>query len=202
MLDTFTLRVAFGLVAACVLVLFYFATYRTTRSAYSGWWCVSLGCFVTGAMLYLCNGTPVQVVANPLGNTIGVLGAAGVWAAARSLSGRSVPWRRAAAGAGGRAGALRARGPRARRVVGWGGVPAGDGGARGLLLLGACTACCASAGPTPSPGRRRSTSPSPRCAWPRARSVPSTCCAPWSSWRSAPTTRSSWSASARSRPPC
>lgn len=93
MLDTFTLRVAFGLVAACVLVLFYFATYRTTRSAYSGWWCVSLGCFVTGAMLYLCNGTPVQVVANPLGNTIGVLGAAGVWAAARSLSGRSVPWR-------------------------------------------------------------------------------------------------------------
>lgn len=91
MLDTFTLRVAFGLVAACVLVLFYFATYKTTRSAYSGWWCVSLACFVVGASLYLCNGTPVQVVANPLGNTVGVLGAAGVWAAARSLSGRTVP---------------------------------------------------------------------------------------------------------------
>ncbi len=93
MLDTFTLRVAFGLVATCVLVLFYFATYRTTRSAYSGWWCVSLACFVTGALLYLCNGTPVQVVANPLGNTVGVLGAAGVWAAARSLSGATVPLR-------------------------------------------------------------------------------------------------------------
>lgn len=90
MLDTFTLRVAFGLVATCVLVLFYFATYRNTRSAYSGWWCFSLACFVVGASLYLGNGTPVQVVANPLGNTIGVLGAGGVWAAARSLSDRPV----------------------------------------------------------------------------------------------------------------
>ncbi|KRC46314.1 MULTISPECIES: GGDEF domain-containing protein [unclassified Nocardioides] len=91
MLDTFTLRVAFGLIAACVLVLFYAATYRPTRSAYSGWWCVSLACFVTGALLYLCNGTPLQVVANPMGNTAGVLGAGGVWAAARSLRGRAVP---------------------------------------------------------------------------------------------------------------
>lgn len=91
MLDTFTLRVAFGVVAACVLVLFYVATYRTTRSGYSGWWCFSLACFVGGALLYLFNGTALQVVANPLGNTVGVLGSGGVWAAAGSLRGRPVP---------------------------------------------------------------------------------------------------------------
>ncbi|HWJ10572.1 MAG TPA: GGDEF domain-containing protein [Nocardioides sp.] len=93
MLDTVTLRVAFGLVAACVLVLFYGATYRSTRSAYSGWWCVSLGMFITSATLFVLNGTPAQVVANPLGNATGVLGAGCVWAGARSLSGRGVaPW--------------------------------------------------------------------------------------------------------------
>lgn len=86
-----TLRVAFGLVAACVLVLFWGATYRSTRSAYSGWWCVSLGLFITSASLFVLNATPVQVVANPLGNATGVLGAGCVWAGARSLRGRRVP---------------------------------------------------------------------------------------------------------------
>ncbi|WP_436699474.1 diguanylate cyclase [Nocardioides sp. BYT-33-1] len=85
MLDTVTLRVAFGLVAICVLVLFYGVTYRSTRSSYSGWWCASLAFFVVSALLFLCNGTPAQVVANPLGNTTGVLGAACVWAGGRSL---------------------------------------------------------------------------------------------------------------------
>jgi PleD family two-component response regulator len=33
-LDTVTLRVAFGLMALSVLVLFYAATYRSTRSAF------------------------------------------------------------------------------------------------------------------------------------------------------------------------
>lgn len=90
MLDTLTLRVAFGLVAVCVLALFYGVTYRSTRSAYSGWWCASLASFVVSASLFLFNGTPVQVVANPLGNTAGVLGAACVWAGARSLRERRV----------------------------------------------------------------------------------------------------------------
>lgn len=90
MLDTLTLRVAFGLVAACVLALFYGVTYRSTRSAYSGWWCASLACFIVSALLFLANGTPVQVVANPLGNATGVLGAACVWAGARSLRERRV----------------------------------------------------------------------------------------------------------------
>lgn len=91
MLDTLTLRVAFGLVAVCVLVLFWGATYRSTRSAYSGWWCVSLGLFIASALLFVLNGTPVQAVANPLGNATGVLGAACVWAGARSLRGGGVP---------------------------------------------------------------------------------------------------------------
>lgn len=91
MLDTVTLRVAFGVVALCVLVLFYGGTYRTTRSAYSGWWCVSLALFITSAVLFLLNGTALQVVANPMGNTVAVTAAAGVWAGARSLRGRAVP---------------------------------------------------------------------------------------------------------------
>lgn len=90
MLDIATLRVTFGLVALCVLVLFYGVTYRSTRSAYSAWWCASLGCFVLSAALFLFNDTPAQAVANPLGNMAGVLGSACVWAGARSLRGRPV----------------------------------------------------------------------------------------------------------------
>lgn len=88
--DTVTLRVAFGLVAVCVLALFYGVTYRSTRSAYSAWWCLSLACFIVSALLFVFNGTAAQVVANPLGNTMGVLGACCVWAGARSLRGRVV----------------------------------------------------------------------------------------------------------------
>lgn len=85
-----TLRIAFGLVAACVLALFYGVTYRSTRSAYSGWWCLSLACFIVSAGLFVLNGTSLQAVANPLGNAMGALGAGCVWAGARSLRGR--PW--------------------------------------------------------------------------------------------------------------
>jgi diguanylate cyclase (GGDEF)-like protein len=87
-LDTVTLRVAFGLIALCVLVLFYAGTYRSTRSAFSGWWVLSLLCFLLSAGLFLLNGTPLQGVANPLGNTFGVAGAGCVWAAASSLEER------------------------------------------------------------------------------------------------------------------
>ncbi|MDQ6522107.1 GGDEF domain-containing protein [Nocardioides sp. LHD-245] len=90
MLDTVTLRVAFGVVAICVLALFYGATYRSTRSSYSGWWCASLAFFIVSALLFLFNGSPAQVVANPLGNTTGALGAACVWAGGRSLRERRV----------------------------------------------------------------------------------------------------------------
>jgi diguanylate cyclase (GGDEF)-like protein len=92
MLDTASLRVAFAVVALTMLVLFYFVTYRSTRSAYSAWWCAALGGFVCGASLYLFNGTVHQVWANPLGNTVVVLGAGTVWAGARSLWTASPPW--------------------------------------------------------------------------------------------------------------
>lgn len=90
MLDTATLRVAFGIVALAVLLLFYVATYRPTHSAYSGWWCVSLSLFVVGASLYLLDGTPGQVVANPTGNALTVAGSAAVWAGTRALAGLPV----------------------------------------------------------------------------------------------------------------
>lgn len=92
-LDTFTLRVVFGLVAACVLVLFYAVTYRSTRSAFSGWWCVSLGLFVVAIVCFLGLRTPLQAVVLPLGEAVGVLGTGCTWAAARSLRGRGPAWR-------------------------------------------------------------------------------------------------------------
>jgi len=91
MLDTVSLRVAFGLIALCVLVLFYAVTYRSTRSAFSGWWVLSLACYLGSGILYLLDGTPAQVVANPTANGLGVLGSALVWEATASLAGRRLP---------------------------------------------------------------------------------------------------------------
>jgi diguanylate cyclase (GGDEF)-like protein len=92
MLDTPSLRVAFGVVAFTMLALFYLVSYRTTRSAYSAWWCAALGLFVFGATGYLFNGTIHQVWANPLANVLVVTGAGCVWAGARSLWTDSPPW--------------------------------------------------------------------------------------------------------------
>lgn len=86
MLDTVTLRITFSLVAFCVLILFYAGTYRGTRSAFSGWWVLSLLLYLVSAVLFLFNDSPVQVVANPLANTAAVLGSACVYAAGRSLN--------------------------------------------------------------------------------------------------------------------
>ena len=98
MLDTPSLRVAFGVVALTMLALFYFVTYRSTRSAYSAWWCASLALFVPGASLYLFNGTVNQVWANPLANVMVVAGAGCVWAGARSLRTASPTWWQVGAG--------------------------------------------------------------------------------------------------------
>lgn len=84
-LDTATLRVAFALMALVMGALFYFSAYRSTRSAYSAWWCVALLLFLAGSACFLLDGTPHQVWANPLGNVLLVSGVASVWAAARSL---------------------------------------------------------------------------------------------------------------------
>lgn len=85
MLDTATLRVALALVDLTLLMLFYFITYRRTRSAYSGWWCMALLLFLAGNAAYLLDGTVHQVWANPSGNVLLVSGAASIWAGARSL---------------------------------------------------------------------------------------------------------------------
>src|SRR6478609_10001586 len=85
MLDTSTLRVALAVVTLTLLCLFYFITYRRTRSPFSGWWCSALLLFLTGSASYLLDGTVHQVWANPLGNTLLVGGAGAMWAGARSL---------------------------------------------------------------------------------------------------------------------
>ena len=88
-LDTATLRIAFGLMALVLVFLFYFSAYRVTRSPYSGWWCLALLFFLAGSACFLLDGTAHQVWANPLGNVLLVHGGVAVWAGARSL--RTVP---------------------------------------------------------------------------------------------------------------
>jgi diguanylate cyclase (GGDEF)-like protein len=92
MLDSASLRVAFGVIALTLLVLFYLVTFRHTRSAYSAWWCAALGLFLFGSTAFLLDGTSQQVWANPLGNTMLVAGTASVWSAARSLRTRRPQW--------------------------------------------------------------------------------------------------------------
>jgi diguanylate cyclase (GGDEF)-like protein len=91
-LDTATLRIAFGVMALVLGLLFYFSSYRTTRSPYSGWWCLALVFFLGGSAAFLLNGTPHQWWANTLGNVLLVHGGVAVWAGARSL--REVPPKR------------------------------------------------------------------------------------------------------------
>ena len=85
MLDTATLRVALALVDLTLLMLFYFITFRRTRSPYSGWWCMALLLFLVGNAAYLLDGTVHQGWANPAGNVLLVAGAASIWAGGRSL---------------------------------------------------------------------------------------------------------------------
>jgi len=83
-LDTLSLRVVLGVVTV-ILCLLFFASFRQTRSPYSGWWCLSLVAFLAGNVAYLLTGTPHQVWADPLGNALVVFGAFSIWAGARSL---------------------------------------------------------------------------------------------------------------------
>lgn len=90
-LDETTLRVTFGTVILGLAALFYFAAYRPTRSPYSGWWCLALLFFLLGSSLYLLDGTPHQIWANPVGNALLVQGGVAVWAGARSLRTEKFP---------------------------------------------------------------------------------------------------------------
>ena len=92
MLDSLTLRVAFGVITFTLFLLFAFVTFRTTRSAFSFWWCVALVLFMAGSVAYLQDGTANQIWGNPLGNGVVVAGAASVWMASRSLRVRPTPW--------------------------------------------------------------------------------------------------------------
>ena len=92
LLDTLSLKFALSVVALLLCVLF-FGTFRHTRSPYSGWWCISLGCLLAGNVAFLLTGTPQQVWADPLGNALVVAGAFCVWAGSRSLRVLPVrPW--------------------------------------------------------------------------------------------------------------
>jgi diguanylate cyclase (GGDEF)-like protein len=91
-LDTTTLRVSFGMVTCTLLVLFYFVAYRSSRSAYCGWWCAALAFFLGGSVAYLLDDTAQQVWANPLGSTLLVMGACSVWAGTRALRARPFLW--------------------------------------------------------------------------------------------------------------
>jgi diguanylate cyclase (GGDEF)-like protein len=81
-----------------MLTLFYFVTFRATRSAFCLWWCWALALFLGGAGAYLMDGTELQRWTNPLGNGAIVGGAACTWAGARSLRQLSMGlWRLGAA---------------------------------------------------------------------------------------------------------
>lgn len=90
-IDTVTLRLALAVITLTMLVLFYFATYRSTRSTYCGWWCVALAAFLAGSGGYLLDGTPQQWWANPAGSILVTVGATSSWAAARSLRTSTLP---------------------------------------------------------------------------------------------------------------
>lgn len=90
-LDIVTLRIGFSVMAVVLVLLFYFSTYRYTRSPYSGWWCVALLFFLAGAVLFLFDGTAHQTWANPMGNALLVTGAVSAWYAARSLRASPLP---------------------------------------------------------------------------------------------------------------
>lgn len=92
MLDAVSLRVSFSVVAVTLLALFYFVAFRSTRSAYAGWWCVALSAFLAGSAAYLLDGTSQQWWGNPAGNVLVVGGAAAVWAGARAVDGLRVAW--------------------------------------------------------------------------------------------------------------
>jgi diguanylate cyclase (GGDEF)-like protein len=83
-LDPASLKIALGIVAFTLCLLF-FGSFRRTRSAYSGWWCLALVFLLSGNMAYLLSGTSQQVWAGPLGNALLVAGAFSVWAGSRSL---------------------------------------------------------------------------------------------------------------------
>lgn len=92
-MDVTTLRIAFAVLAGVLILLFYAAAYRPTRSPFSGWWTFALVLSWASALAFLGDGTRGQVLLNPLGNGLGVASAQASWCAARSLHARPPQWR-------------------------------------------------------------------------------------------------------------
>lgn len=88
MLDIDTLRIAQVSVGACVFVLVYLGTYRTTRAPYAAWWSGAVLASGLGSLLYLPLDT-WGVAAAAIGNAVSVFGAGLVWGAARALRNRA-----------------------------------------------------------------------------------------------------------------
>lgn len=90
LLDRSTLIVVFAVLTLTMLVLFYFDTYRKSRAAFAGWWCVAVGSFFSAALCYFIGEAWNQGWAPSVGNGVMVLGSGCVWAGTRSLAGRRV----------------------------------------------------------------------------------------------------------------
>jgi hypothetical protein len=74
LLDSITLRVTLGVVTLILFLLFALATYRSTKSAFSFWWCTALVLFMGGTLGYLQDGTAHQAspaAAHRVGNARG-----------------------------------------------------------------------------------------------------------------------------------
>ncbi|MFJ5955936.1 GGDEF domain-containing protein [Paenarthrobacter sp. NPDC092416] len=91
MLDTYSLKLALGVVTLTLCCLF-FGSFRRSQSAYTGWWCLALAFWLFGNGAFMLAGTPHQMWANPLGNALLVGGAFCVWAGTRSLRLLTTPW--------------------------------------------------------------------------------------------------------------
>src|SRR5690554_2367455 len=85
------MRITLGGVAATVLLLFYLAVYRPTRSSFSGWWSLALLCAGLSTSLLLFNGTSWQIFTTPASNVLSAIGVTGTWFAMRSLRNRQLP---------------------------------------------------------------------------------------------------------------
>lgn len=99
MLDPVSVKFVLGLVTLTLCLLFL-GSYRKTRSAYNGWWCVALGLWLASNLALSWTGASAQWWAIPLGNALLVTGSFCVWGATRSLRRRVMhAWFAPAAGA-------------------------------------------------------------------------------------------------------
>ncbi|MGT2461501.1 hypothetical protein [Sinomonas atrocyanea] len=86
-LDLGTLTVVMAVVSLCVLVLFYFDTYRANPTAPARWWCLALATLAAAGIL---NDGGMGVV-SLIGQGLMVVGVASMWAGVRRLRDPETP---------------------------------------------------------------------------------------------------------------